>query len=273
MLSEEIIARIKNGEIKSRRQLYTHVRKSKELIQYLNDNQIMMPKQWTKEMFNYQLKFLETSGKSILANDNKELWRVATRFYGTWDNALEAVLHKTNQYMYTEMTDSQLLDTIRNYIIKYKRLPLRSEFDGRSYEYPYFESIISRFKVKRFSDLFKMIDLKDVKYYHDINHGTGKIRIDDNGVVYLSNQEYLIGKYLNERGIKFEKEVPYGNCGYIFDFYIPQFNVYIEYYGLATTEYKKRISERQKMYNGRKVIEIYKHENTIKKLDLEVQRL
>ena len=272
MLSEYILTKISNGEITSRRQIYQYTRKSKELIQYLNDNDILVPKRYTKEMFDQRLKELEKSGKSTLSKDNVALVSLSKRFYGTWDKALESVLHKTNQHVYNELSDAQMLATIRNYCIKYKRLPLRSEFDGSSYERPHYESFITRFKLKRFSDIYKFVDLNDVVYYHDTRHGTGKVYLY-NDIVYLSHQEYLIGKYLTDHNIKFEKEVPYGNCKYIFDFYLCDFDVYIEYHSMATKAYKDNILKKKKKYNGRRVIEIFKHDNTIKKLDEEVQRL
>lgn len=268
MLNKEILYKIENNEITSRRQLYKITGRSKKLLQWLNDNNILIPNVWTKEKFIYELK---KTGK-IKANENWNLYRLAKKYYGTWNKALEEVFGEVNQHRYTELTNEDLISKIRNFIIKYKRLPLREEFNGTTYDLPYYETIIKRLNVQKWSEVFKFIDLSNISYFYDNKHGTGKIIIDDD-IVYFSSQEYLIGKYLKENNIKFEKEVPYKNCNYIFDFYLPNKDVYIEYYGLATKEYKQRIKEKQKKYSGRKVIEIFKHDNTIKKLALEVQRL
>lgn len=268
MLSKEILLKIENKEITSRRSLYSLVGRSKKLLQWLNDNEVLVPSVWTKEMFDFELKKL---GK-IKASENWNMFRLSKRFYGTWNNALESVLSEVNQHRYTHLSSEDLKQTIINYVIKYKRLPLREEFNGSSYIYPYWESIVKRLGVKKWSDIYGKIDLSNITYYNDKKHGTGRVYVFE-GVVYLSHQEYLIGKYLTKNEISFEKEVPYENCNYIFDFYLKDFNVYIEYYGMGTPEYKLRIEEKRKMYNGRKVIEIFKHDNTINKLDLEVQRL
>ena len=270
VLSEEILKKIKRGEITSRRQIYKIRGRSKKLIQWLNDNEILVPTKtkWSKERI---IKEIQRQENPKAANDYN-LAKQAWKHFGSWNNALYTATGKINQYRYTELSDEEMLKKITFFIKKFRRLPLREEFDGSSLDRPYWEAFIIRFNISKWSDVFGLIDLTGIEYYFDKKHGFGTVILFDEKV-FLSRQEYLIAKYLVENSIDYEKEVPYGNSNYIFDFYLPKYNTYIEYYGIETSDYKKRIDEKRNFYNGRKVIEIFKHDNTIKKLDLEVQRL
>lgn len=190
----------------------------------------------------------------------------AQRYFGSWNKALKEVFGEVSQNRYGPNVSNKVKDFIK----KYQRLPLREEFNGKNW--PYWESVIHSLNVQKWSDIFKYIDLTGLVYFYNTKHGYGSIHLLGENI-YLSKQEYLIGKYLTSKNINFEKEVPYKNSKYIFDFYLPDYNVYIEYYGIGTKDYKKRIKQKRNFYNGRTVIEIFKHDNTIKKLDLEVQRL
>lgn len=267
MLSDSVLKKIENGEINSRRKLYKITGRSKKLMAWLNENNFLMPTKWTKEAFVFELN----KKGMIVAQEDWNLVRLAKRFYGRWNNALMDVFGEVNQHTYIELTDNDLLDTIKKFVLKYQRLPLREEFDGSSLDRPYFETFTKRFKVSKWSEVLSLISLTKV-YFNSSKNSYGKTIIH-NGILYFSTQEYLIGKYLEENNILFEKEVPYENCKYIFDFKLLELNAFIEYYGISTKEYKERIELKRKMYDGRKVIEIFKHDNTIKKLALEVQRL
>lgn len=270
MLDTNVLEKIEKGEIASRRQLYKFTGRSKKLLQWLNDNKVLVPKKISKELFILKLKEHYEKCGTALSKDSNALICQAQKFYGTWNNALKEVLGIVNQQRYGSA--EELKGKVVDFIVKYKRLPLREEFNGSCEELPYWEAITSKLGVKKWSEIFSKIDLSGISYFFDKKHGTGVVRIY-NGVVYLSNQEYLIGKFLTEKNIEFEKEVPYDNCNYVFDFYLKDYDVYIEYYGLETVDYKRRIEEKRKKYNGRKVLEIFKHDNTIAKLALEVQRL
>jgi hypothetical protein len=222
---------------------------------------------WDKEKVIIEIKELSNKlGRRPKASDNEATTCAAKHYFGSWNKALFEAIGSVNQKRHDLNVEHYIIDFIK----KYNRLPLREEFNGS--EWPYWETITLRLNVKRWSDIYTKIDLSNISYKASTRHGTGRIYIL-NGIVYLSRQEYLIGKYLEDTNIKFDKEVPYINSKHIFDFYLPDFDTYIEYYGMATNEYKKRILEKQKFYNGRNVIEIFKQDNTIKKLALEVQRL
>lgn len=283
ILSEEIIDSIISGKIKSRKQIYRilgiskHHSCAKIIRKQLDDLKLLVYKKHTRESIKkYVSEYVKQHHRLPAANDvNPYIVKTAQKLYGTWNRFLLEEFYDTNQRRYAdEFTDEQLLNTIVEYVDKYQKLPNREEFDGKSKKMPYWESFITRFGYKKWSEILglALVNNPKIKIYYNHKNGFGKL-IRYNGNIYLSNQEYLIGKYLTENNIKFEKEVEYGNCNSVFDFYLPEYDVYIEYYGIATQQYKDKIVKKQSMYNGRIVIEIYKHDNTIGKLHAEVQRL
>ena len=272
MLSEQILDKINKGEIKSRRQLYRNVGRSKKLISWLNDNKILIPSKWDKGRVKSELLILEKElGRIPLPKDNDALALRAQKYYGKWDGAIKETFGIISDNRYDYLSDDKLIKIIVDYIKKYQKLPLREDFDGSSDERPCWKVYCNRFNIKRWSDIFGMLDLSGIKIFKN-NHGFGKVTVL-NGITFLSGQELLIGKYLFNNNFKFEKEVPYQNSNYIFDFFLTDLDVYIEYYGISTNDYIEMINEKRKFYNGRRVIEIFKHDNTIAKLDSEVQRL
>ena len=225
---------------------------------------------WTEERIADTLREKATElGRRPRAKEMPAAFvRSAQTRFGSWNKALRYAFGSVTQARYGELSNEDLLKVIRDFVVKYHRLPQRQEFDGKSY--PYFEAYTQRFGVRTWSEVLGLVDLEGLTYYAN-KHGYGKV-FRHEGVTYLSREEYLIGKYLTECGIVFEKEVPYGNASYVFDFYLPEHGVYIEYYGIATPEYKGTIKCKQEAYDDREVIEIYKHDNTIKTLASKLHR-
>lgn len=272
MFSQEILEQIHRGEITTRSQLWKVVGRTKKRREWLDTQGILLPpKRQTKAEVVGELRAYEKTHNELPKYDTIGIRTAmnAQHHFGTWNNALYFVFGDFNQRRYVEYSDEQLLELIRQFVRETKRIPLRQEFDGK--KYPYYETYITRFNVRTWAEVLAKVKLDDLPHY--AKHGWGK-KYYYKGVTYLSHQEYLIGKYLTDRGIPFEKEVPYGfGTNFFFDFYLTTYNVYVEYYGIATKAYKETCKEKQKEYRGRRVIEIFKHENTIKKLHSEVQRL
>ncbi len=282
-LSQEIIDEIRSGNIKSRKQVYRifkiskHSALAKKIRQELDRLDLLVYKKHSRESIKiYVQEYINVYGRLPIANSvSNIIVKVAQKLYGTWNRFLLEEFGDQNQRRYAdEFTDEELLNTIANYVNTYKKLPNREEFDGKTKDMPYWESFMTRFKFKRWSQVLgkALVNNPNIRIYYNSKNGFGKLIIYGNNI-YLSNQEYLIGKYLTEHDIKFDKEVEYENCKFVFDFYLPEHDTYIEYYGIATKEYKEKILKKQSMYNGRNVIEIYKHDNTVGKLHSEVQRL
>lgn len=214
------------------------------------------------------LDFYNKNNRIPRAYEDSRLTCAVQSAFGSWNKGLESVYGKINQNRYSP----NVWESVSEFIKKYKRLPLREEFDGISY--PYWEAVTRSLNVKKWSDIYTKIDISKIKYFHDSKMGTGKIHVDSAGIVYFSRKEFLIGEWLRANNITFEKEVPYENCNYVFDFYLPEYNVYIEYYGMiGYKNYSLRVQDKRKNYKGRKVIEILKSDNVLRKLSQEVQRL
>lgn len=270
MLTEEMLEKIASGEVSSRRQVYSVVGRSKRLRQWMDENKVLMPKRYNKQTLITRLRdFYEREGRMPVAMDDWTLAKRCQEHFGSWNEAIFQAFGTYNQKRYDHFSDEEMLGFVTDYIKTNQRLPLREEFDGG--RLPYFEAITSRFGLSKWSEVLVLAGAENMSHYPG-KRGWGKVHAE-NGRIYLSRQEMLIGRYLDSKGLEFEQEVPYGSGNYRFDFFVPHYDVYIEYYGIATGEYLERVERKRDLYAGRYVIEIFKHENTVGKLDSEVQRL
>lgn len=65
----------------------------------------------------------------------------------------------------------------------------------------------------------------------------------DNGKYYKSDKEYIIGKLLDSLKIDFKVNVKYPNTSRITDFYLPKYDLYIEYMGMTNDSYEEKKKE------------------------------
>lgn len=82
------------------------------------------------------------------------------------------------------------------------------------------------------------------------------------GTFVQSDGERLIADYLNTKGISFRYDERIRLIdGYAIrpDFYLPEFDLYIEYWGMDTLDYKIGMMKKQKLYQleGKKLISLY----------------
>lgn len=82
------------------------------------------------------------------------------------------------------------------------------------------------------------------------------------GTFVQSEGERLIADYLTREGIAYRYDERFRILdGYAIrpDFYLPEFDVYIEYWGMDTADYKIGMLKKQKLYQqeGKRVISIY----------------
>lgn len=263
MLSKEILQKIESKEIKSRQQLYSHIGgRSKKKLQWLNDNEILLPRDVSKNAIINELKQLkEKLNRLPISSDDWGLTRLCQTHFGGWNIALKECFGEVNQKRYV-ITIDNIVNEVEKFISQYGRIPLRYDFDGK--QLPYFEAVVTGLKLKNWSELYLLKEFDHIMDNHR-KHGFGQISIFE-GKLYLSSKELEIGKFLYCRGINFEKEVPYQDSNNIFDFFIPSLNVYIEYYGIKTEEYENRIKEKRKHYGDLNVFEIFKYDNIEEKL-------
>lgn len=271
--TEEEKEHILKGNFQSRRQIWREVTsRTPQKIKWLNDNKICVPVTYTNQDVLRELRGIKTILGRIPTSieAGEKLTSRAQRKFGSWNEALFQAFGEVTQKRYSHLTDDDLKEIITDYVKTYQRLPMRSEFDGT--KYPDYETLVRRLGVKNWTEVLGSVDLRGITYY--ASRGYGRIR-KYKGRVYVSNQEFLIGKWLTDHDYEFEQEVRYNDhTQFRFDFYIPSINLYIEYYGLShLPEYQSRMEQKRLEYNGRNVLEIFKHDNTIKKLSCKVQRL
>lgn len=101
--------------------------------------------------------------------------------------------------------------------------------------------------------------LEDVNFEKDVE-AAKKLRTT-NAVAVQSQGEKRIGNYLAERGIRFIYDERYRIAADQVlrpDFYLPEFDLYIEYWGMDTEDYLERRREKQFLYQraGKKLISL-----------------
>lgn len=82
------------------------------------------------------------------------------------------------------------------------------------------------------------------------------------GMLVQSDGERLIADYLDRQGIAYRYDERFRILdGYAIrpDFYLPEFDVYIEYWGMDTADYKIGMLKKQKLYQqeGKRVVSVY----------------
>lgn len=103
---------------------------------------------------------------------------------------------------------------------------------------------------------------------HKIKHNA------NDGHILLSSVETIIDEYLHRHRIKHIVNRQLLETKYRYDFYLPEFNVYIEYWGLDEIErYKRKRELKEAIYrdNNLKLIGITPNENPIKKIEMELE--
>jgi hypothetical protein len=99
---------------------------------------------------------------------------------------------------------------------------------------------------KKYFDNIKIIwDILDIEYDRESlsnNFGMGLVCFDKNGDICRSEPEMIISNFLIDLRLKFIKEYPYNKCipnfkkKYKFDWFLSEFNIAIEYFGLFSEQ-------------------------------------
>jgi hypothetical protein len=100
---------------------------------------------------------------------------------------------------------------------------------------------------------FLFIEIK-LRYY---------IKVKKNTKEFKSNKEAFIAKYFDSKNIKYiyEKELKLGSNKLHPDFFLPEFDVYVEYWGKwsGDFDYRKECDHKRKLYENYdiKLVELY----------------
>ncbi len=95
----------------------------------------------------------------------------------------------------------------------------------------------------------------------------------NDGHKLLSTTELIIDNYLFKRGIEHLVNRSIAGTRYRYDFYLPKYNIYIEYWGLIELgHYSKKRDTKMEVYsrNNLNLLEIFPDDNPIKKIELKL---
>jgi hypothetical protein len=136
-------------------------------------------------------------------------------------------------------TENELLEDYYNLYKILGRLPYYTDIDNQSWM-----ASSSTYK-KHFDNLKIVWDILDIEYDKESlsnNFGMGLVCFDKNGDICRSEPEMIISNVLIDLRLKFIKEYPYNKCipnfkkKYKFDWFLSDFNIPIEYFGLFSEQ-------------------------------------
>jgi hypothetical protein len=201
-----------------------------------------------------------------------------------WINTLQSLDNydqinlKKNAYNYIQTSYNQLInrasfsEKTKEVILKYIDSSnindfvdnVLSEIDVKRYSdmSPYFSSNIVRTKFKLSS-----ADIKNIFYsktFYSLSKQTYGIPVYHNNIRFKSVKEYLLALFFEERGIRYVYENNYPNSKFKFDFYLPDKNLYVEYYGMLDGKNENNLNEIQKHYQNKMLIKnLFCQENNL----------
>jgi hypothetical protein len=131
-------------------------------------------------------------------------------------------------------------------------------------------NIINTIDIKRYSDIQPFIYSKLIQakfntdketirkiFYEktsfDLDQQTyGKI-VYHRGIRFKSYKEYEIAKFLEKKNVEYFYEKNYPNSNFKYDFYLPEKNVYVEYYGMLDNKNDEKLNSYQKKYKEKMI--------------------
>jgi len=178
--------------------------------------------------------------KDLTENGLSEFKQYTRAFNKPFSEMLEDLGWELDYVRPKHKSDEELLADYKNLYDKLNRIPLREDLNNE-------ESVCNYATYKnRFGDLRVVWDTLDIDYAEDLaSHslGMGYTCIDNNGDVCRSYSEMIITNYLIDNQIKYIKEYPYSELIITdktkkrFDWYLPNSNICIEYFGLFDEKY------------------------------------
>lgn len=132
-------------------------------------------------------------------------------------------------------TDEELLDDYVELFKKLGRIPLRDDINDES-TMCHSSTYISRFE--SIANICELLELNYNELIADSKMGSGTSCFDNSGDICRSIPEMVITNILIDMGVKYVKEYPYEKVTdnmedrRRFDWYLPEFDIYVEYFGL-----------------------------------------
>ena len=185
---------------------------------------------------------------------------------------------KKNSYKYSnEKYDELIMRT--SFLEKTKKIILLC-LDSPTIEV-FVDKVLENIEVKRFSDIqpyiyssiiqnkfnITSLEIKNLFYsktFYTLNHQTYGVPIYHNGNRYKSIKEYELSIFFEKNNIDFIYEKNYPNSKFKYDFYLPEKDLFIEYYGMLDGKNDENLDERQKKYKEKMIIKnLYCEENDL----------
>lgn len=152
---------------------------------------------------------------------------------------------------------------------KYKNIILEN-IDNPSVE-DFADKILDKIDVKRYSDITPFynsvliskkfnksnIELKDIfvrKAFGDLQSSFYGTPVYYNKIRFKSFKEYELAVFLETKNISYIYEKNYPNSLFKFDFFIPDKNLYIEYYGMLDGKKEENLNELQRKYKEKMIM-------------------
>lgn len=94
------------------------------------------------------------------------------------------------------------------------------------------------------------LPIKGTKSHQGHEEGGSEKYTCDDGHVVKSRGEAMLDNWLHQKGIKheYDQDITLGGTRMKYDWYLPEDDVYIEYWGFYTKEYQERRKEKEKAY-------------------------
>jgi len=128
--------------------------------------------------------------------------------------------------------------------------------------------IIKNVDIKRYSDISPFFGSKLIQNYYGVSgdeikqifykknyinfkQQTYGISVYYNGIRFKSIKEYRIALFLDENNITYYYENKYPNSNFRYDFYLPDYDIYIEYYGMLDNKNFNNLNKIQIEYKNK----------------------
>lgn len=177
------------------------------------------------------------------------------------NNDMRSIHKRQNSYDYS--TDINNLVNRTSFTEITKQIIIEGfSFDDIS---KFIDHVINKVDIKTIQDTLPYVNSRLVQHRYNVNHSDiKKIFYDkisgilskgyygntiyDNGIRYKSVKEYKLSQFFKRNNIKFEYEKRYPDNRFISDFYLPEYDIYIEYYGMLDGKNIDKLDETQKKY-------------------------
>jgi hypothetical protein len=174
----------------------------------------------------------------------------------------ESIQNKKNSYDYNNNSFKDLISRT-SFLKKTKKIILEGLlFDNIN---SFIDFVICSIDIKRYSDMQPYIcskiiqnkyevskdTIRDIFYsktFYTLTKQTYGVSVYHNGNRFKSIKEYELAIFLEENKVDYVYENYYPNKKYKFDFFLPKYKIYVEYYGMLDGKNLDKLNTIQKFY-------------------------